>query len=111
MSSTGTVLFAVGSIGILTGFVIAGIWSLDQLRDTDTRANQMISPSMPPAPPMGPPPPMFPPSPFSPPSPMPPPSAPPARRLLEEKSVFKFTADEEKKIMRDVRSSLLGMKH
>ena len=110
MSSTGTVLFAVGGVGILTGFVIAGIWSLDQLRDTDTRANQMISPSMPPSPPMGPPPPLFPPSPLNPP---PPPSAPPpaGRRLLEEGTVFKFTPEEEKKIMRDVRSSLLGMKH
>ena len=101
MTSTGTALFALGSIGILTGFVIAGIWSLDQLRDTDTRANQMISPSMPPAPPV------------SPPSPFAPPSAPPptSRRLLNEKTVFKFKPEEEKKIMRDVRSSLLGMKH
>jgi hypothetical protein len=33
----------------------------------------------------------------------------PTRRLLNEKSSFKFTADEETKIMRDVRSSLLGM--
>jgi len=107
MSSTGTALFALGGIGILTGFVIAGIWSLDQLRDTDTRANQMISPSMPPSPPMGPPPPSYPPSPLAP----PPPSPPAGRRLLEEKTVFKFTAEEEKKIMRDVRSSLMGMKH
>ena len=106
MSSTGTVLFAVGSIGILTGFVISGIWSLDQLRDTDTRANQMISPSMPPSPPMDPPSPLMPPSPFMPP---PPPPMAPTRRLLNEKSSFKFTADEETKIMRDVRSSLLGM--
>ena len=105
MSSTGTALFALGGIGILTGFVIAGVWSLDQLRDTDTRANQMISPSMPPSPPMGPPPPTYPPSPFA------PPSAPATRRLLDEKTVFKFTSEEEKKIMRDVRSSLLGMKH
>ena len=108
MSSTGTVLFAVGGIGILTGFVIAGVWSLDQLRDTDTRANQMISPSMPPSPPMSPPSPFAPPSP---PPPSPPPPSAPARRLLEDGTVFKFTPEEEKKIMRDVRSSLLGMKH
>ena len=110
MSSTGTILFALGGIGILTGFVVAGVWSLDQLRDTDTRANEMVSPSMPPMPPISPPP-LFPPSPFNPPSAPPPTPSAPARRLLNEKTVFKFTAEEEKKIMRGVRSSLVGMKH
>ena len=92
MSMTGSILFGVGGIGIAVGFFTTAFWTLEQLRETDTRANEMIAPSMPPSPPMA-----------------PPPSPPVARRRLEEGTVFKFTPTEEKKIMRDVRSSLMGM--
>ena len=92
MSMTGSILFGVGGIGIAVGFFTTAFWTLEQLRETDTRANEMIAPSMPPSPPMA-----------------PPPSPPVARRRLEEGTVFKFTSAEEKKIMRDVRSSLMGM--
>mgnify|MGYP004256839899 CR=1 FL=1 len=98
MSMTGSILFGVGGIGIAVGFFTTAFWTLEQLRETDTRANEMISPSMPPAPPVSPP-------------PAPPPPSPPVarRRALAEGNVFKFTAAEEKKIMNDVRGSLLGM--
>ena len=105
MATAGKLLFGISGLGIGTGFLLAGLWSLDQLRETDNRANRIISPSMPPSPPMGPPPPMFPPSPMKPP---PPPSAP-ARRLLEEGNVFKFTEAEEKKIVNELRGSILGL--
>ena len=96
MSMTGTILFGVGGVGILTGFFSAGMWSLDQLRATDNRANSMISPSMPPMPPQMPSP--------NPPPPSPPPLAPAARRRVltervNEPSVFKFTPKEEAKIL------------
>ena len=98
MSMTGSILFGVGGVGIAVGFFTTAFWTLEQLRETDTRANEMISPSMPPAPPVSPP-------------PAPPPPSPPAarRRALAEGNVFKFTASEEKKIMSDIRGSLLGM--
>jgi len=93
MSMTGSILFGLGGAGIVGGFFITAYWTLEQLRETDTRANGMISPSMPPSPPIA-----------------PPPSPPVARRrLLEEGTVYKFTAEEEKKIVSGVRSSLLGM--
>lgn len=103
MSMTGTILFGVGGAGILTVFLSAGMWSLDQLRETDNRANGMVSPSMPPMPPQ---------SPASPSPPPPSPSPPPLarRRVLTERidepSVFKFTAKEEKEILGGVRGSL-----
>ena len=95
MSMTGTILFGVGGVGILTGFLSAGMWSLDQLRATDNRANNMISPSMPPMPPQ---------MPASPSPPPPSPSPPPARRRVltervNEPSVFKFPSKEEAKIL------------
>ena len=105
MSMTGTILFGVGGVGIITGFLSAGMWSLDQLRATDNRANSMIAPSMPPSPPS--PPPQPPPPPFS-----PSPSQPALRRVLtgrvNEPSVFKFTAKEEAKILGGVRGSLVN---
>ena len=100
MASAGTLLFAIGTLGIAAGFGWTTYSALEQIRETDTRANDMISPSSPPAPPAHPPPP---------PNPPPPPAAPIARRLFEQSSVYKFAPDEEKKIMRDVRASLLGM--
>ena len=106
MATVGKLVFGISGLGIGTGFSLAGLWSVDQLRSTDTRANQMISPSMPPSPPQGPPPPVAPPSPMLPPSPSPPPPLSPAgRRLLEEGTVFKFTEKEENKIVNDLRGS------
>jgi len=110
MALAGKILFGVAGLGIGTGFLLAGLWSLDQLRETDNRANRIISPSMPPSPPFGPPPPMDPPSPMGPPPPTPPPPSPPAgRRLFEEGNVFKFTEAEEKKIVNELRGSILGL--
>ena len=109
MALAGKVLFGVAGLGIGTGFLLAGLWSLDQLRETDNRANRIISPSMPPSPPFGPPPPVQPPSPMTPPSNPPPLPSAPARRLFEEGNVFKFTEAEEKKIVNELRSSILGM--
>tara|TARA_B110000444_G_scaffold258266_1_gene298727 strand:+ start:612 stop:932 length:321 start_codon:yes stop_codon:yes gene_type:complete len=103
--STGKIVFGVAGIGIGTGFLLAGLWSLDQLRETDSRANRMISPSMPPLPPTAPP------SPALPPLPTPPPPSPPARRRLSgDGSVFKFTQEEENKIIGEVRNSIMGVK-
>jgi hypothetical protein len=129
MATTGKLVFGVAGLSIGTGFFLAGLWSMDQLRDTDTRANRIVMPSMPPLPPQGPPPPSAPPlspppsTPPSPPSlpplkpPLPPPSPPPpsppppdtGRRLLEEGTVFKFTKAEEKKIVNDLRGSVVGL--
>lgn len=109
MATAGKLVFGIAGLGIGTGFVLAGVWSIDQLKETDNRANKMISPSAPPLPPHGPPPPMHPPSPMLPP---PPPSTPPPpteRRSLEEGAVFKFTEAEEKKIVNEVRGSILGL--
>lgn len=105
MALSGKLVFGVATAGMGVGFFWTGMRSLDQLKDTDTRANQMISPSMPPSPPM------MPPSPLMPPSPMHPPPPPATRRraMLEQGSVFKFSEHEEKKILADVRSSILGM--
>ena len=97
MAPVGTLLFAIGTLGIAAGFGWTTYSALEQIRETDTRANDMISPAMPPSPPAHP-------SPFP-----PPPPAVPARRLFEQGSVYKFAPDEEKKIVRDVRASLLGM--
>lgn len=105
MALSGKLVFGVATAGMGVGFFWTGMRSLDQLKDTDTRANQMISPSMPPSPPM------MPPSPLMPPSPMHPPPPPATRRraMLEQGSVFKFSEHEEKKILADVQSSILGM--
>lgn len=105
MALSGKLIFGASSIGMGVGFFWAGMRSLDQLKDTDTRANQMTSPSMPPSPPMSPPLPSMPPSPMQP----PPPPATRRRAMLEQGSVFKFSETEEKKILADVRSSILGM--
>ena len=112
MATAGKLVFGVAGLGIGTGFLLAGLWSVDQLRDTDTRANKMISPSMPPLPPQGPPPPVAPPSPMLPPSPSPPPPSPspppPARRrLVEEGAGFKFTEKEENKYVSDLEGLLI----
>ena len=109
MALAGKIVFGVAGLGIGTGFLLAGLWSVDQLRETDNRANRIISPSMPPSPPMGPPPPLFPPSPKTPPSNPPPLPSAPARRLFEEGNVFKFTEAEEKKIVNELRGSILGL--
>tara|TARA_B110000116_G_scaffold259550_2_gene261759 strand:- start:5038 stop:5385 length:348 start_codon:yes stop_codon:yes gene_type:complete len=110
MATTGKLVFGVAGLGIGTGFLLAGIWSVDQLRDTDKRANRIIFPSMPPLPPQSPPPPMPPPlPPPSPPPPSPPPSPPAGRRLSGDGSVFKFTDEEEKKIITDMRVSIMGL--
>ena len=47
---------------------------------------------------------------MGPPPPTPPPPSPPAgRRLFEEGNVFKFTEAEEKKIVNELRGSILGL--
>ena len=109
MAMSGKLVFGVATAGMGVGFFWTGMRSLDQLKDTDTRANQMTSPSMPPSPPMHP-------SPVKPPPsspPMAPPMAPPPtsrrREMLEQGNVFKFSETEEPNIVADVRSSILGM--
>ena len=98
MAPVGTLLFAIGTLGIAAGFGWTTYSALEQIRETDTRANDMISPASPPAPPAHPSP-----------HPPPPPEAPTARRLFEQGSAYKFNPNEEQKIMRDVRASLLGV--
>lgn len=101
MTLAGQIIFLVGGAGILVGFLSATVMSLDVMRETDTRANSMVSPSAPPSPPMSPLP--------APPSP---PSDPAGRRLLDQPvgngKLFSFSDEEEKRVLRQVRESMLG---
>jgi len=82
MSGIGQLVFLGAGLGISIAFVTAAGMTMEVLRDADSAANKMVSPSMPPSPPFAPPSPGAPPSP-PPPSP-PPPSPPVVRRSLAE---------------------------
>ena len=91
MTIAGTVIFLTAITGMTIGLVIAGIMSMDIIKERDNDANNMVKPAAPP-----------------PPSPMAPPAA---RRLLEEsvapnQKLFSFTPDEEKPVLREVQQSM-----
>ena len=83
MSGIGQLVFLGAGLGISIAFVTAAGMTMEALRDADSAANKMVSPSMPPSPPFAPPSPGAPPSP-PPPSPPPPSPPTPARRSLAE---------------------------
>tara|TARA_B100001741_G_C16335455_1_gene497017 strand:- start:318 stop:635 length:318 start_codon:yes stop_codon:yes gene_type:complete len=92
MTVAGTVIFLTAITGMTIGLVIAGVMSMDIIKERDNDANNMVKPAAPP-----------------PPSPMAPPGG--SRRLFEEsvapnQKLFSFTPDEEKRVLREVQQSM-----
>lgn len=87
-SVTGQVVFLGALAGMAVGLVIAGVMSLDVIKETDVVANNMVKPAAPPSPPM-----------------------PPTLRRLDEldhdkQKLFAFSPEEEKRVLRQVQQSL-----
>ena len=91
MTIAGTVIFLTAVTGMTIGLVIAGVMSMDIIKERDNDANNMVKPAAPP-----------PPSPIAPPA---------ARRLREDApeaghQLFSFTPEEEKRVLRQVQQSM-----
>ena len=85
MSVTGQVVFLAAMAGMAVGLVIAGVMSLDAIKETDIVANNMVKPAAPPPP------------------------SPPALRRLDEapkQNLFAFSPEEEKRVLREVQQSM-----
>jgi len=86
-SATGQVVFLGALAGMAVGLVIAGVMSLDVIKETDIVANNMVKPAAPP-----------------------PPSPPNLRRLEEldrvKQNLFAFSPEEEKRVLREVQQSM-----
>ena len=84
-SAAGQVVFLGALAGMAIGLVVAGVMSLDVIKETDVVANNMVRPAAPP-----------------------PPSPPNMRRLDEtpKQTLFAFSAEEEKRVLREVQQSM-----
>lgn len=87
-STTGQVVFLGALAGMAVGLVIAGVMSLDVIKETDMVANKMVKPAAPPPP--------------GPPAPL--------RRLDEldrdSQKLFAFSPEEEQRVLRQVQQSM-----
>lgn len=85
-SVTGQVVFLGAMAGMAVGLVIAGVMSLDVIKETDIVASNLVKPAAPP----------------------PPPSPPVLRRLDEapKQNLFAFSPEEEKRVLREVQQSM-----
>lgn len=90
-SATGQVVFLGALAGMAVGLVIAGVMSLDVIKETDIVANNMVKPAAPP-----------------------PPSPPTLRRLDEldrdKQKLFAFSPEEEKRVLRQVQQSMTSVR-
>lgn len=85
-SAAGQVVFLGALAGMAIGLVVAGVMSLDVIKETDVVANNMVRPAAPPSPP-----------------------SPPNLRRLDEtpkQTLFAFSAEEEKRVLREVQQSM-----
>ena len=83
---TGQVVFLGSMAGMAVGLVVAGVMSLDVIKETDIVANNMVKPA----------------------APSPPPSPRNLLRLDEapKQTLFAFSPEEEKRVLREVQQSM-----